>query len=125
MSYHHSSFSVYNILNYKPILLTVLLVGAFQFIQALLKSIVLGGHVPNAVMKCLHVVIGIILVVKLIQHYIGNDHNMQVDEAFIRLGVLPLLVSILLESTAINPNNEMNQPPRADTIKFETTITNH
>lgn len=71
---------------FEAFLLAVVLGGVFQIILGYIKAGILGDYIPSSVIKGMLAAIGLILILKQLQHLVGYDKNFSGDESFVQAG---------------------------------------
>src|SRR5688500_14308325 len=70
--------------SYQSFLLAVVIAGVFQIILGIVKAGTISDFVPNSVIKGMLAGIGIILILKQIPHFLGDDRDYEGDQDFIQ-----------------------------------------
>ncbi|MFY7899060.1 MAG: SulP family inorganic anion transporter [Chitinophagaceae bacterium] len=70
--------------SYDVFLLSVVIAGCFQLILGFLKAGFIGDYIPNSVIKGMLAAIGLILILKQLQHLVGYDKDFEGDFSFIQ-----------------------------------------
>lgn len=77
VSLSHMPFNVF--------LLSVLIAGGIQILLGCIKLGVIGFYIPNSVISGMLGGIGLLLILKQLQHLVGYDKDFEGDEAFIQI----------------------------------------
>jgi MFS superfamily sulfate permease-like transporter len=77
--------SVTTLGSFEAFLLSVSIAGVIQIILGVLKAGIIGYYFPTAVIKGMLSAIGIILIMKQIPHFLGDDKNPEGDETFFQV----------------------------------------
>ena len=119
-----------------PFLLAVCIAGVIQIVMGLLKAGIIGYYFPSAVIKGMLSAIGIILIMKQIPHFLGDDRDPEGDEAFFQvdadntfseflkmfdaphfgsllIALISVAILIFWQSKLVNKNKVLNQVPSA------------
>lgn len=88
---------------YEMFLLSVVLAGVIQLLLGIFKAGFVSDYVPNAVIKGMLAAIGIILILKQIPHFLGDDKDYEGDEAFFQTDGENTFTEIILALQNIEP----------------------
>ncbi len=69
---------------YETFLLAVVLAGIFQIVLGYVKAGVVGDYIPYCVITGILAAIGLILILKQIPHFMGDDTAFEGDESFVQ-----------------------------------------
>jgi len=67
---------------YDAFLLSIVLAGCLQLLLGYLKAGFIGDYIPNSVIKGMLAAIGLILILKQLQHLVGYDNDFEGDLSF-------------------------------------------
>ncbi len=71
-----------NIATFQVFLLCVFIAGLLQVILGFIKAGIIGDFIPNCVIKGMLAGIGLLLILKEIPHFLGDDNDYMGDESF-------------------------------------------
>jgi MFS superfamily sulfate permease-like transporter len=88
--------------DFQTFTLAVLIAGALQVAMGCLRAGNAGSYFPNSVIKGMLAAIGLILILKQIPHFVGFDHSIIGDDAFLQKDGQNTFSEILLAAKAVN-----------------------